>query len=135
MKYLYGVCMGGGDMLNKKNNKSVGYASHRRWSRTLRLYLGLLIAPVIALSVSLSAGADPLPTPWVPKPNIAVDTGNWTSVDVQKLLIRRDGFSGYFTRGFLGSEQLKSYHPQHVVRLPNKEDANGNMRAYFAVTQ
>ena len=50
-------------------------------------------------------------------------------------LIRRNGFSGYFTRGFFGSEQLKSYHPQHVARLPNKADANGNMRAYFAVTQ
>jgi hypothetical protein len=27
------------------------------------------------------------------------------------------------------------YHPQHIVRLPNKKDDNGNLRAYFVVSQ
>ncbi len=78
--------------------------------------------------------------PWAPKPNVADDTGNWSSSTVQELQIRLNGFRGYETTvaadGLAGIlKGAKLHHPQHIVRLPNRAGPDGKTRAYFAITQ
>ena len=71
---------------------------------------------------------------WAPEPNVADDTGNWSSMNVQQLDIRLDGFRGYRSTYVLGINAAKLHHPQHIVRLPNKVGSDGLTRAYFAIT-
>jgi hypothetical protein len=78
-----------------------------------------------------------LPNPWMPKPNVADDAGNWSSTTVEELQIRLNGFSGYRTTNVLSSNNIggKLHHPQHIVRLPNSVGPDGKTHAYFAITQ
>jgi hypothetical protein len=101
---------------------------------------------LLSLCTALRVNAQ---APWAPVPNVADDTGNWSSSVYADLRIRLDGFTGYFTQGFFGLQQAKAYHPQHIVRLPNIPGcgpgqqstpqnpchADGKTRAYFAITQ
>ena len=63
---------------------------------------------------------------WAPQPNVADDTGNWSTTTYTKALVRLNGFRGYYRDSIVG---VKRAHVQHIVRLPN---ANG--KAYFAMT-
>jgi hypothetical protein len=69
-----------------------------------------------------------------PQPNIADDSGNWSSSTAAQLEIKLDGFSGIFISEFLGIDTTKIHHAQHIVRLPNVTGEDGKTRAYFAIT-
>jgi len=75
-------------------------------------------------------------------PNVADDSGNWSTTTVLGLEIRLNGFTGYTSTGLAADtivdpERYRSgkvAHPQHVVRLPNAIGPDGQWHAYFAIS-